>query len=331
MGIFSSYRHPLNEAEVDDGTTNNNQQPNQDDEDYTAGADTAADDESNDPATDNDAGGDDDVDYTDGADEAGDDESNDDETGEEGQDDQDNPEGDDVDYTDGADGAADDESNDSGDDADADSEGSDDGDVDYTDGADDGGDGESGDDNDTGEEGEDSEDTEGEEGEDNTYEDLRKIEAELFSNLSPEQIDIKNKELKQRFIDIYGTISSVILRINDIPKTDTNVDILHFVTDKLMELKDLVDFTVQKSFDTKTYIENSINYQICLSTLDSISDIIASAQLAEDNPTEEEQEDQDGVVVGDFDDSDVNPGDSVVAYGDKMVESADSGRFNTFL
>lgn len=324
MGIFSSYRHPLNEAEVDDGT---NKPTTQDDEDYTAGADTAADDESNDPAPD-DAGGDDDIDYTDGADEAGDDETNDEGTSEEGQDDQGDSEGDDVDYTDGVDDASDGESDDAGDESDPDSEGSD-GDVDYTDGADDSGDDESGDADDTGEEGEDTE-SEGEEGEDNTYEDLRKIEAELFSNLSPEQIDIKNKELKQRFIDIYGTISSVILRINDIPKTDTNVEILHFVTDKLMELKDLVDFTVQKSFDTKTYIENSINYQICLSTLNTISDIIASAQMAEENPTTEEEEDQDGVIVGGADDSEVNPGDDVVAYGDKMIESADAGRFNTF-
>lgn len=324
MGIFSSYRHPLNEAEVDDGT---NKPTTQDDEDYTAGADTAADDESNDPAPD-DAGGDDDIDYTDGADEAGDDETNDEGTSEEGQDDQSDSEGDDVDYTDGIDDASDGESDDTGDESDSDSEGSD-GDVDYTDGADGGGDDESGDADDTGEEGEDTE-SEGEEGEDNTYEDLRKIEAELFSNLSPEQIDIKNKELKQRFIDIYGTISSVILRINDIPKTDTNVEILHFVTDKLMELKDLVDFTVQKSFDTKTYIENSINYQICLSTLNTISDIIASAQMAEENPTSEEEEDQDGVIVGGADDSEVNPGDDVVAYGDKMIESADTGRFNTF-
>ena len=287
MGIFSSYRHPLNEAEVDDGT--------------------------------------------DGAEEAGDDESNDDDdqATEEGQDNQDDSEGDDVDYTDGADNAADDESNDTGDDTGTDDDEGSEGDVDYTDGADGGDDSESDDAGETGEEGEESEGDE-EETEDNTYEDLRKIEAELFSNLSPEQIDIKNKELKQRFIDIYGTISSVILRINDIPKTDTNVDILHFVTDKLMELKDLVDFTVQKSFDTKTYIENSINYQICLSTLDSISDIIASAQLAEDNPTQEEEEDQDGVIVGGADDSDVNPGDEVVAYGDKMIESADTGRFNSF-
>lgn len=327
MGIFSSYsRRLLNEAEVDDGT--NKPQANQDDEDYTSGADTAADDESNDPAPD-DAGGDDDVDYTDGADEAGDDESNDDDqTTEEDQDDQDDSEGDDVDYTDGADDDTDDESDDVGDDTGTDDEGSD-GDVDYTDGADGSDDSESDDAGDTGEEGEETEGDD-EETEENTYEDLRKIEAELFSNLSPEQIDIKNKELKQRFIDIYGTISSVILRINDIPKTDTNVDILQFVTDKLMELKDLVDFTVQKSFDTKTYIENSINYQICLSTLDSISDIIASAQLAEDNPTHEDEEDQDGVIIGGADDSEVNPGDSVVAYGDKMIESASSGRFNTF-
>lgn len=326
MGIFSLSR-PINEAEVDDGT---NKPQATDDDDYTAGADTAADDESNDPTPDdNDNGGDDDVDYTDGADDAGDDEANDDQgDDQEGQEDQGDSDDDTVDYTAGSDDATSDESDDDGDAGVSDDEGSEDGDVDYTDGADGGGDDESDDTGTSDEEGEEG-DEEGESQEDNTYEDLRKIEAELFSNLSPEQVDIKNKELKQRFIDVYGTIASVILRINDIPKTDNNVEILHFVTDKLMELKDLVDFNITKAFDTKTYIENSINYQICLTTLNNISDIIATVTETEDNPTDEKEEDEDGVIIGGSD-SEVTPGDEIVAYGDKMIESATESRFNTY-
>lgn len=327
MGIFthrSSKLHSLTEAEIDGKKTDDEEE-----EDYTAGADNDDDDN---PAPDDtgtdDNNSDDDVDYTEGADDEGDD----DDTGnDEGSDD------DDVDYTDGADdeGGEDENSDDidytdgadddGGDDEDE-GDGSDsDGEVDYTDGADGGaeGDGE-GDDSsgdDIGEEGSD-EDSNEDEG-DSMFEDLQKIESELFSNLSPEQVEIKNQELKQRFIDIYTTIASVLIRINDVPKTDTNVDVLHFVTDKLIELRDLVDYNITKSFATKTYIENSINYQLCLSTLNSISDIIDSVSEPEKDEDRKglDNEDDDGVIVGGTS-VETDTSDDNVAVGNEVIESS---------
>ena len=310
MGIFthrsSKKLYSLTEAEIDGKKTDDEEE-----EDYTAGADNDDDDN---PAPDdtgsNDNNSDDDVDYTDGADDEGDD---DDDTGnDEGSDDGD------VDYTDGAD-------DDGGDDEDEGDESDSDGEVDYTDGADgeaegDGeGDDSSGDD--SGEEGSD-EDSNEDEG-DSMFEDLQKIESELFSNLSPEQVEIKNQELKQRFIDIYTTIASVLIRINDVPKTDTNVDVLHFVTDKLIELRDLVDYNITKSFATKTYIENSINYQLCLSTLNSISDIIDSVSEPDKDEDRKglDNEDDDGVVVGGTS-VETDTSDDNVAVGNEVIESS---------
>lgn len=336
MGIYS-YSHDLfrkrnmfdrddsvfNEAEISDDDDNKDD----DDEDYTAGAEDAADDDSNDDTdTGDDEGGGDDEDYTAGAEEAGDDDSGDEDedTGDEGGSDDDG-----EDYTAGAEDAADDDSGDEGGDDDTSDEGGDEGD-DYTAGAEDagsdgdlGGDDEGGEGGDEGEgEGDDEGEGDEEEGEDSTFEDLQKIESELFSNLSPEQVEIKNKELKQRFIDVYGTIASVLIRINDIPKTDLNIDVLHFVTDKLMELRDLVDYNITKAFATKTYIENSINYQLCLSTLSSISDIIDSVAGAEDDEAHKaglDNEDDDGVIVGGTS-TEVDT-DLSTELGDRMIES----------
>ena len=139
----------------------------------------------------------------------------------------------------------------------------------------------------------DSDNTEGESGssdnEDNSFENLKKIEAELFSNLTDEQIAIKNTELKNQYIDLYTTIGRTLVRINDVAKTDDNIEILKFVTDKLLELRDMIDFNITTAFNTRTYIENNIIYQQCLSTLNAISDILANTPSPEKQNIENDE------------------------------------------
>ena len=123
-----------------------------------------------------------------------------------------------------------------------------------------------------GEEGESSEEGD-ENGEGDEY-DIEKIENELFSDLTPEQIAIKNHELKNQFIETYSIIGSTLVRINDIPKSNDNVNILKFVTEKLLELRDMIDYNITVAYPTRTYIENNIIYQQCIATLNAIADII---------------------------------------------------------
>ena len=125
--------------------------------------------------------------------------------------------------------------------------------------------------------------------EDNSFENLKKIEAELFSNLTDEQIAIKNTELKNQYIDLYTTIGRTLVRINDVSKTDDNIEILKFVTDKLLELRDMIDFNITTAFNTRTYIENNIIYQQCLSTLNAISDILSNTPSPEKQNIENDE------------------------------------------
>lgn len=194
-------------------------------------------------------------------------------------------------------------------------------DVDFTDEAEGGDDGStSPDESGGGSEDEPSTGTEGEEeptegGDD----DLKKIESELFSNLSPEQMAIKNTELKERFITIYTTIGSTLVRINDIPKSKDNIELLKFVTDKLLDLRDLVDYNITTVFQTRTYVENNIVYQQCLSILDSISAILASIP----SPTKNEDEDDndDNVVDNETDTKPTKPNTLEVSDAQSTEES----------
>lgn len=238
---------------------------------------------------------------------------------------QDNPDDEDTDYNadEGDDTSTDTEDNDDYTDG-VDTAGDEDteGDDDYTDGVDSAGD--EGDDTSTDTEGDtDSDvDTEGEEsvpGDDTSFESLKKIESELFSNLTPEQITIKNYELKQNFINLYSTIGTTLMRINDAYKSDDNIETLKFITDKLLELREMIDFNITTAYATRTYIENNIIYQQCLSTLNAISDIINSIPVpvgSEDEDKEDEQNE-----VDDLEDSENNTDINSVDFSDKMIEN----------
>ena len=232
-------------------------------------------------------------------------------------------ENDEEDYTAGADGeVSTDDTSESGDDtsdsniSDTDSNtgedsGVDDGEeIDYTAGAD--GEVSTDDTSESGDETSENENNEGENSE-NQEDNLKKIESELFSSLTPEQIAIKNRELKSRFIEIYGTIGATLVRINDIPKSDDNIELLKFVTDKLLELRDIVDVNITTSYQTRTYIENNIIYQQCLSTLDAISDIISNIPVP--SKTEEESDKEDAL-----EDNENKPEGETLDVSDKMQE-----------
>lgn len=129
--------------------------------------------------------------------------------------------------------------------------------------------------------------------EDNTLENIKKIEEELFSSLSPEQIAIKNSELKGNFIELYTTIGTTLVRINDIPKSEDNIEILKFITDKLIELQEMINFNITVAYSTRTYIENNIIYQQCISTLNAIANIIDNIPRINNELPEDNEKDKD--------------------------------------
>ena len=197
----------------------------------------------------------------------------------------------------------------------------DDGDQNFMD--DDSGSEEGGEDSgDSNEEGESSE--ESEDGEENQDYDINKIESELFSSLTPEQIAIKNYELKNQFIELYSIIGSTLVRINDISKSNENINVLKFITEKLLELREMIDFNVTTAYQTRTYIENNIIYQQCIATLNAIAEIIDNIPKLNINntETEEEIEDKGEPVEQDEESSDsLNVSDS--SMSDYQEESVD--------
>ena len=205
--------------------------------------------------------------------------------------------------------------------------GEDDGDQNFMD--DDGGDSAEGGGDDSGSEEahEDSGDQqEGEEQPEGKDYDINKIEDELFSSLTPEQIAIKNHELKDQFIELYSIIGSTLVRINDISKSNENINVLKFITEKLLELREMIDFNITTAYQTRTYIENNIIYQQCIATLNAIADIIDNIPKLDgrDEDQEEDEEDKNGISVEDDDEEEVKALDvSDTSVSNYQEESTD--------
>ena len=190
----------------------------------------------------------------------------------------------------------------------------------------------SGDDNSSDESGEESTDAddnnEGEESDENNEEesndyDINKIENELFSSLTPEQIAIKNYELKNQFIELYSIIGSTLVRINDISKSNENVNVLKFITEKLLELREMIDFNITTAYQTRTYIENNIIYQQCIATLNAIAEIIDNIPKLDNKETEEEEIENKGEPVEQDEESSDTLNISDSSMSDYQEESVD--------
>ena len=123
---------------------------------------------------------------------------------------------------------------------------------------------------------------------------------------------------------MYSIIGSTLVRINDISKSNENINVLKFITEKLLELREMIDFNVTTAYQTRTYIENNIIYQQCIATLNAIAEIIDNIPKLNINntETEEEIEDKGEPVEQDEESSDsLNVSDS--SMSDYQEESVD--------
>ena len=126
----------------------------------------------------------------------------------------------------------------------------------------------------------DSDNLNGIDGEDGNNEDdaqsgLKKIEGELFENLSPKQKEIKIKALKQNFLDLYDRCGDVLdLISNNTPASEEESRIFDFVSKTVTELQSNVHDYLADTFGTKTYIDNDAQFKQYLVILDSVKKIL---------------------------------------------------------
>lgn len=118
--------------------------------------------------------------------------------------------------------------------------------------------------------------------EEQPVDDIKQQEEEMYANLTPEQLDIKHKELKSQFLAMYDMIVSVLDRIGDASVAEENIGIMEYVSNNLSRLKDMITDYMNSVYKTKSYIENSVNYNRFLAVLNGITKILEEMNKKED-------------------------------------------------
>lgn len=133
-----------------------------------------------------------------------------------------------------------------------------------------------------GEEGENPEGDGGEEMDqvDGTKPPVEENQDDIFSDLKPEQMDIKTIELKNQFKNINSVVTASIDKINKISRNTYDGTLVEFIIRKLLQLRDYSRDYVIKTFKTKSYLENQVEFQRMMITFNLISNLFNNIKVS---------------------------------------------------
>lgn len=102
---------------------------------------------------------------------------------------------------------------------------------------------------------------------------------DIFSDLKPEQMDIKTIELKNQFKNINSVVTASIDKINKISRNTYDDTLVEFIIRKLLQLRDYSRDYIIKTFKTKSYLENQVEFQRMMITFNLISNLFNNIKV----------------------------------------------------
>ena len=112
----------------------------------------------------------------------------------------------------------------------------------------------------------------------NSDEEVNDDNTDIFSSLSAEEQQIKIKELKGLYQQMYTSCDELLDRINNLDYTEDSLPIMTRITYALYDLKKYISEYITSVFPRKSYIENDIAFNRFLMILNSVKDILSRYQ-----------------------------------------------------
>ena len=112
---------------------------------------------------------------------------------------------------------------------------------------------------------------------------IKQQEEEIYNdaNMTPEQLDIKHKELKSQFLAMYDLTSSIIDRIGDASINEENIAVVEFISENLSRLRTMLTDYIDSVYAGKSYIENAVTFNRFLATLNGINKMLEQLEKKE--------------------------------------------------
>lgn len=117
--------------------------------------------------------------------------------------------------------------------------------------------------------------------EEEPVDEIKQQEEELLQ-LSPAELDVKHKELKNQYLSMYDITTSLIERIGDASISEDNIGVVEYISDTLSRLRTMLSDYMDSIYSAKSYIENSINYNRFLAVLNGINKLLEEIDKKED-------------------------------------------------
>ena len=102
--------------------------------------------------------------------------------------------------------------------------------------------------------------------------------TDIFVSLTAEEQQIKIKELKRLYQDLYTSCDEVLDRINNLELNEDNLQIITRISYSMYDLKRYISEYLISVFPRKSYIENDIAFNRFLSIVKSIATILEKYQ-----------------------------------------------------
>lgn len=101
-----------------------------------------------------------------------------------------------------------------------------------------------------------------------------KQQEEEMLDLSPEELDIKHKELKSNYLAMFDMVQTISERINDASTSEEYIPVVDYIAKQLSQLQNMLTDYMNSVYKTKSYTENMINYNRFLAVLNAIDKIL---------------------------------------------------------
>ena len=109
--------------------------------------------------------------------------------------------------------------------------------------------------------------------EEKPVDELKQQEEELYG-LSTEKLELRHRELKKQYLEMYDVIVNIMDRISSSSVDEENIGVIEYVSETLSTLKTMIIDYIDKTYPLNSYIENSVNYNRFLAVLQGVNKIL---------------------------------------------------------
>ena len=114
----------------------------------------------------------------------------------------------------------------------------------------------------------------------------------IFSSLTAEEQQIKIKELKTLYSNLYSSCDDILERINKLDVNEENLETISRISTSLYDVKIYISDYLTMVFPTKSYVENDVTFVRFLTIIKSITEILddIAKKFAKENKDKSDKE-----------------------------------------